>query len=71
MFHSYSILNPNFPTPSTFPSYLLISTCLINDSSLIAYLNFFVYERAELSSISLKCTKVKLSILNSFDIEDH
>ena len=40
----------------------LISVCLINDYSLI-----FVYERAELSSILLECTKVKLSILNNID----
>ena len=44
----------------------LISVCLINDYSLIAQLHIFVYERAELSSISLECTKVKGSILNNF-----
>ena len=44
----------------------LISACLINDYSLIAQLHILVYERAyELSSISLECTKVKLSILNN------
>ena len=36
----------------------LIFACLINDYSL----HIFVYEQAELSSISLECTKVKLSI---------
>ena len=44
----------------------LISVCLINDYSLIADLHIFVYQRAELSSISLECTKVKLSVLNNF-----
>ena len=39
----------------------LISACLLNDYSLIAQLHFFVYERAELSSISLECTKGKNS----------
>ena len=37
----------------------LISVFLIND--------IFVYGRAEFSSISLECTKVKLIILNNFD----
>ena len=41
--------------------------CLINDYSLIADLHIFVYELAECASISLECTKVKLSILNNFD----
>ena len=44
----------------------VIPACFINDYSLIAQLHFLVYERAELSSISLECTKVKLSILNNF-----
>ena len=44
----------------------VISVCLINDYSLIADLHIFVYGRAECESISLKCTKVKLSILNNF-----
>ena len=43
------------------------SVCLINDYSLIADLHIFVYARAECESISLKCAKVKLSILNNFD----
>ena len=41
-----------------------ISVYLINDYSLIADLHIFVYGRAKFSSISLECTKVKLSILN-------
>ena len=45
----------------------LISVCLIKDYCLIAWLHIFVYERAELSSISLKYTDVKLSISNNFD----
>ena len=45
----------------------VISVCLINDYSLIADLHIFVYARAECESILLKCTKVKLSILNNFD----
>ena len=45
----------------------LIYACLINDYSLIADLHIFVYARAECEFISLKCTKVKLSILNNFD----
>ena len=44
----------------------LISVCLINDYSLIANLHIFVSGRAELSSISFECTKVKLLILNNF-----
>ena len=43
-----------------------ISVCLINDYSLIADLHKFVYGRAECVSIPLKCTKVKLLILNIF-----
>ena len=99
MFHSHSILNPPFPTPSTFPSWAtelynpkwitneyvlrecvmcifgttfiyviegidskVISVCLINDYSLIAVLYIFDYGSAECESISIKCTKVKLSI---------
>ena len=41
--------------------------CLINDYSLIADLHIFVYGRAECTTISLECTKVKLLILNDFD----
>ena len=44
----------------------VISVCLINDYSLIADLHIFDYGRAECKSISLKFTKVKLSILNNF-----
>ena len=44
----------------------VISMCLINDYSLIADLHIIVYARAECESILLKCTKVKLSILNNF-----
>ena len=45
----------------------LISACLINDYSLIADRhNFFVYGRAECSSISLECIKEKLPISNNF-----
>ena len=44
----------------------VISMCSINDYLLIADLDIFVYGRAECESISLKCTKVKLSILNDF-----
>ena len=40
--------------------------CLINDYSLIADLHIIVYGRAECASISLKCTNVKLLILNNF-----
>ena len=47
----------------------VISLCLINDYSLIADLHIFVYGRAEYESVSLKCTKVKLSILNNFDFK--
>ena len=102
MFHSHSILNPTYQTPS--PSLLnlqnfttpngslmsvccvrvcrfgisficvikgieskLIAVCLFNDYSLIADLHIFVYGRAEFSSISLECTKVKLLILNNFE----
>ena len=42
------------------------SVCFINNYSLIPDLHIFVYGRAECASISLKCTKVKLSILNNF-----
>ena len=45
----------------------LISVCLIHVYSLIAQLHIFVYERAEFSFISLKCTKGKFSILNNFE----
>ena len=34
----------------------LVSLCLISHYSLITYLHIFVYERAELSSISVYCT---------------
>ena len=44
----------------------LITVCLIKDYSLIADLHIFVYGRAELASISLECTKVKLPILINF-----
>ena len=44
----------------------VISVCLIDDYSLIAYLHIFVYESAECASISLKCRKVKLLLLNNF-----
>ena len=44
----------------------LISVCLIYDYSLISDLHIFVYERAECATISLKCKKVKLFILNNF-----
>ena len=44
----------------------VISVCLIKDYLLIADLHIFVYGRAECASISLKCTKVKLSTLNNF-----
>ena len=47
----------------------VISLCLINDYSLIADLHIFVYGRAECESVSLKCTNVKLSILNNFDFK--
>ena len=40
---------------------------LVNDYSPIAKLYIFVYERTELSSISLECKKVKFSILNNFE----
>ena len=43
----------------------LISVCLINEYLLIADLHIFVYERTECTSISLECTKMKLSILNN------
>ena len=46
----------------------VISLCLINEYSLIADLHIFVYKHAECASISLKCTKVKLSISNNFGI---
>ena len=45
----------------------LFSVCLINDYLPIADFYIFVYGCAELSSISLECTKVKLSILNNLD----
>ena len=72
MFHSQSILNSTFPTPSTFPyedrkiDLKSLPVCLINDYSLIADLHILVYGRAECASISLECTKVKLLILNNF-----
>ena len=37
---------------------------------LTSYIFLFINERAELSSISLEFTKVKLSILNKFVLED-
>ena len=43
--------------------------CLINDYLFIADLHVFIYGRAEFSSISLECTKVKLLILNNFDLK--
>ena len=46
----------------------LISVCFINDYLLIADLHIIVYGRAECASISLECTKVKLLILNNFDL---
>ena len=71
MFHSHSILKSTFPTPSF--TYLiesidskLISVCLNNDYSLIADLHIFVYGSAECATISLKCTKVKLLMLNNY-----
>ena len=75
MFHSHSILKSTFPTPSTFISFTymiksidskLISVCLINEYLLIVNLHIFVYDRAECTSISLECTKVKLLILKKF-----
>ena len=45
----------------------LISVCLVNDFSLIADLHIFVYGRAECSSISLECIKLKLLISNNFE----
>ena len=63
MFHSYSILNP---TLFTTPKESLMSMCyLINDYFRIALLHIFVYERAELSTISLEFTKAKLFMLNN------
>ena len=44
----------------------LISVCLINNYSLIADLHIFVYGRAECTSISLECTKVKLLIWKNY-----
>ena len=44
----------------------LISLCLIVDYSLITNLHIFVYERAELSSISVDSTNTKFAILNNF-----
>ena len=76
VFHSHSILNPPFPTLSTFPSYptelynpksKVIFVCLINDYSLITDLHIlymYVYARAECESISLRCTTVKLYEIN-------
>ena len=46
----------------------LISVCLINAYSLIADLHIFVYGSAECATISLKCTKVKILILNIFSL---
>ena len=46
----------------------LISVFLIIDYSLIADLHIFFYGRAKCASISLKCLKVKISILNNFEI---
>ena len=45
-----------------------ISVCLINSFSLITDLHIFVYGRANCASISLEYTKVKLSILDNFDL---
>ena len=47
----------------------IISVCLINDYSLISDLDIFVYGRAECATISLKCTKMKLIILNNSGIQ--
>ena len=46
----------------------LNSVCLINDYSPVANLHIFVYIHAECSSISLECIKVKLLILNNFEV---
>ena len=43
---------------------------MYSDYSLITYLHIFVNERAELSSISLECPTVTLSILNNFEIHN-
>ena len=45
----------------------VISVCFINDYSLITELHIFIYGHSECASISLKCAKVKLSILNDFE----
>ena len=45
-----------------------ISLCLISNYSLIPNLHMFVYEHAELSSISVDSTNAKLSVLNNFDL---
>ena len=44
----------------------VISTCFIIDYLQIADLHIFAYGRAEFASISLKCAKVKPSIINNF-----
>ena len=49
----------------------LISVCLINDYTLITDIYIFVYGRAECAFISLECKKVKLPILNNFDISNN
>ena len=46
----------------------VISVCLINDNLLIADQRIFVYGRAECESVSLKCKKKKLPILNNFEL---
>ena len=46
----------------------LISVCLINDYLIIGDLYVFVYGHAECAFISLECTKMKLLILNNFDL---
>ena len=48
----------------------LISVCLIKDYSFIADLHIYVYGRAECTSISLECTKVKLPILYNFGVNN-
>ena len=47
-----------------------ISVCLIKDYLIIADLYIIVHGSAECATISLECIKVKLLILNNFEIID-
>ena len=78
MFHSHSIqtlpFQPILPSPLELQNFTtlnesLMSVCRFGISfTYMIESTYFVYERAEFSSISLECTKMKLCKLNNFDI---